>query len=250
MKKILLRKEYIYEGNLILINKKYNLKDKIKSYNLKPVNDEYANILLDYNCSLAFNNILQEINSKKEIILLDGYRSLKKQQKLWNNSLKENGEEFTKEYIAYPNCSEHQAGLAVDLGLNNENIDFIKPKFPHNGICQEFREKAIKYGFIQRYIKEKEHITKIADEEWHFRYVGYPHSEIIYKMGFCLEEYIEYLRNFKFGKDCLMFKNYEVSYIKMDENIKEIIIEDDELATISGDNINGIIITKFKKIKK
>ena len=69
MKKILLRKEYIYEGNLILINKKYNLKDKIKSYNLKPVNDEYANILLDYNCSLALNNILQEINSKKEILL-------------------------------------------------------------------------------------------------------------------------------------------------------------------------------------
>jgi len=134
MKKILLRKEYIYQGNLILVNSKYELKEKAKKYNLTNFNNKFDNILLDYNCNLELQNALRQINAEDKIIPVSGYRSLEEQENLYNMSLKENGEIFTKKYISFPNCSEHQTGLAIDLGINKENIDFIRPEFPYYGI--------------------------------------------------------------------------------------------------------------------
>lgn len=60
-------------------------------------------------------------------------------------------------------------------------------------ICDEFRKAAPDYGFIQRYAKNKEEITGISHEPWHFRYVGYPHSRIIKDNGFSFEEYTEFI---------------------------------------------------------
>jgi len=56
-------------------------------------------------------------------------------------------------------------------------------------------ENAHKYGFILRYPDGKQSITKVIYEPWHFRYVGKEHAEVIKEKGFCLEEYIEYLKN-------------------------------------------------------
>lgn len=87
-------------------------------------------------------------------------------------------------------------GLAMDLGLNEGEIDFLCPYFPYEGICQKFREKSLAYGFIQRYQKDKENITLIAEEPWHFRFVGYPHSQIMYDKNLSLEEYILFLKRY------------------------------------------------------
>ena len=84
----------------------------------------------------------------------------------------ENGEEFTNQFVARPGHSEHQTGLAIDLGLKQPDIDFLRPYFPYKGICQTFRELSTDYGFIERYPAGKEAITGIAHEPWHFRYVG------------------------------------------------------------------------------
>lgn len=109
---------------------------------------------------------------------------------------KKRAEVFTKKFVALPYCSEHQTGLAMDLGLNKEEIDFICPDFPYEGICQEFREAAPSYGFVERYIKGKEKITGISAEPWHFRYVGTPHAKIMEEHGWVLEEYLSFLRTF------------------------------------------------------
>lgn len=247
MKKFILKKEFVFQGNLILVNRRYEIKEKVKDYNLRQFSNSYPNILFDYNANLELQKILTEIKAGDKIVPVSAYRSLEEQEKIWNDSLKENGEKFTKQYVAYPNCSEHQTGLAIDLALNQENIDFIRPAFPYKEICQEFRKAMINYGFIERYTKDKEEITKISSEEWHFRYVGYPHSKIMQKMNLCLEEYIEYLKQFKYGQDCLKFEDYEIAYIEMIGETKEIIIDDNETLTISGDNINGLIITKRRK---
>ena len=74
-----------------------------------------------------------------------------------------------------------------------EHMDFICPEFPYDGICGHFRALAPDYGFILRYTKEKEAITGISEEPWHFRYVGVPHARIITDRGLCLEEYWEEL---------------------------------------------------------
>ncbi len=248
MEKLLLKKEDVFKGNLILVNRKYQIKENTKEEKLSSFSDKYSNMMLDNNANLELQKVLKEIKAENKIVPVSGYRSLTEQENIWYDSLKENGEEFTKKYVAYPNCSEHQTGLAIDLGLNSKNIDFIRPAFPHTGICEEFRQAMIKYGFIQRYKEDKEKITEISNEEWHFRYVGYPHAKIMQKMNYCLEEYIDYIKVFKLGRACLAFENYEISYLEMDEDLKEINIRDDELVTISGNNINGIIITKRRKI--
>lgn len=247
MKNILLKKEYVEQGPLILVNRQNTLKTKIQSYNLVPFNSQYPEILLEYNCHAELQQALYEIRAGDRIVPVSGYRSKEKQEEIYQESLQENGKTFTQKYVAYPDCSEHQTGLAIDLALRQDHIDFIRPQFPNQGICQEFRNHMANYGFIQRYPEEKEKITQIASEEWHFRYVGYPHSEIIRKNGVCLEEYLEDLKQYKYGKSSYIFQDYEISYLEMDENLKEITMADDERVTISGNNENGVIITKRKK---
>jgi hypothetical protein len=46
------------------------------------------------------------------------------------------------------------------------------------------------YGFIVRYTEDKEWITGIVDEPWHFRYVGTRVSLDMKNSGLCLEEYL------------------------------------------------------------
>ena len=106
-------------------------------------------------------------------------------------SLAENGREFTEQYVARPGCSEHQTGLAIDLGLRLPEIDFIRPYFPYDGLAGRFRQLAAEYGFVERYPQGKEAVCGIAHEPWHFRYVGRPHALIMQKRGLTLEEYLQ-----------------------------------------------------------
>ncbi|MFQ9411875.1 MAG: D-alanyl-D-alanine carboxypeptidase family protein [Evtepia gabavorous] len=56
------------------------------------------------------------IGGWKEIVPVSGWRALEEQQAIWEDSLAENGLPFTQTYVAYPGHSEHQTGLAIDLG--------------------------------------------------------------------------------------------------------------------------------------
>lgn len=203
-----------------------------------------------------------------EIVLVSGYRSFKEQEEIFEDSVKENGMEFTKKYVAKPGCSEHQTGLAIDLGKKAEVIDFIRPAFPYEGICQTFREKAADYGFIERYERNKEEITGISAEQWHFRYVGRPHGWIIKEKGFALEEYITYIRQFDDSSNPLHFRysgnEYEIYFQPAGkEKTLPVAFNNEKLSTeskteqlgetleewhitISGNNVDGWIITKEK----
>ena len=80
------------------------------------------------------------------------------------------------ETVAIPGTSEHNLGLAVDL-LGTEAVAWLTKH------CWD-------YGFIVRYTEEKEPITGIIDEPWHFRYVGTEVSLDLKDSGLCLEEYL------------------------------------------------------------
>lgn len=240
--KYALNEENMHYGDLILINRDYKLKQN-RPIDLVPFSKEFSSILLERKTMAALHFVLDKIGAKDDIVPVSGYRTKKEQEEIFNTSLKEDGEEFTLKYVALPDTSEHQSGYAIDLGLKMDNIDFIRPSFPYYGICNKYRREAVKYGFIERYHESKTAITKISKEEWHFRYVGYPHSEIINKNNFCLEEYIDYLKEFKYNKNPLTYKNYEISYIKLGE-IDEIEIDDNTL--VSGNNADGFIVTRKK----
>ncbi|MGN0475936.1 MAG: M15 family metallopeptidase, partial [Ruminococcus sp.] len=188
MKTIELKKEKVYCGNLLLVNAEYPLKNN-NAESLIPADIRFPDILMKRDAAYVLQLVLEKICAGNSIVPVSGYRSLDEQFDIWNVSLRDNGEDFTRKYVALPNHSEHQTGLAIDLGLNEKEIDFIRPDFPYVGICNEFRKAAPDYGFIERYAKDKEEITGISHEPWHFRYVGYPHSKIMQENGFSLEEY-------------------------------------------------------------
>lgn len=128
-----------------------------------------------------------------KIIVTDAYRTKETQEEIWHSTIKERGELFTKKYVAKPGCSEHELGLAVDLGLSHLVNDYIQPSFSEGVVVDTFLEKIGEFGFILRYPKGKEKITGISFEPWHFRYVGVPHSRIIIEKDLTLEEYLEQL---------------------------------------------------------
>lgn len=87
------------------------------------------------------------------------------------------------EIILPPGTSEHNAGLAMDiLSLDVE--------FEQTAAFRWLQEHAQDYGFILRYPKDKEDITKITYEPWHWRFVGEQYAPLIKESGKCLEEYL------------------------------------------------------------
>ncbi len=116
------------------------------------------------------------------------------QQAIWEDSLQRTGRGVHPAVCGGPGCSEHQTGLAIDLGRAAREIDFIRPDFPEEGACGRFRRLAPRYGFIQRYHREKESLTGIACEPWHYRYVGTPHALLMEREGLCLEEYLDWVQ--------------------------------------------------------
>ncbi len=248
-----LAKSYIHIGNLVLVNKKnpINKPESLTIRNLETVNSNYQKILLDKTAAIMLRKLIQACDGENEIVPVSGFRPLSEQIAIYNDSLNENGEDFTNKYVALPNHSEHQTGLAIDVAKNESDIDFICPSFPYEGICQDFREKAAQYGFIQRYPKGKEAITGISHEPWHFRYVGNPHSQIISDNNFTLEEYIEYLKQFPYEGMHLQVKNQgwtaEVFYVNALDEAKTVYLTENLLYDVSGNNIDGFIVTVWRQ---
>ena len=161
MKQVIIEREKIYRGNLLLVNASYPLKntEKERKKGLVPACVYFPAILLKRDAANILQMVLEKISPGSLIVPVSGYRTQKEQEDIYNGSLRDNGEEFTKKYVALPCHSEHQTGLAIDLGLYKEKIDFIRPDFPYTGICNKFRKAASAYGFIERYQKDKEDIT-------------------------------------------------------------------------------------------
>ena len=250
MKIVVLEKKEVYSGDLLLVNTRYPLVDfKVKS--LISVDAGFPDILIEEEAANALHLALGKICAGDNIVPVSGYRSMEEQSAIFDGSLAENGEAFTRKYVALPGCSEHQTGLAIDLALNQDDIDFIRPDFPYEGICDAFRKAAPDYGFIERYAKNKEQITGISHEPWHFRYVGYPHSKIISDSGLSLEEYISHMK--AYTEDCrLIYKHpseteVEIYYIPANDDKTAVPLPDDCVYQISGNNVDGFIVTVWRR---
>lgn len=116
--------------------------------------------------------------------LLSGYRSYQVQVNLYQKYVNKDGQKVADRYSARAGHSEHQTGLAFDVGkINNGYGDTPAGKW--------LVQNCAKYGFILRYLKGKETITGYKYEPWHIRYVGPEISEEIMNKNITLEEYLE-----------------------------------------------------------
>lgn len=105
------------------------------------------------------------------------------------------------------------------------------------------------YGYIVRYPQGKEMTTGHDYCPWHLRYVGQPHAALMNEMGLCLEEYIEFLKNYTYG-NALIYSFNDVEYeVYTSEAVGETASTRVPISgnyTISGDNIGTYIITVEK----
>ena len=162
-----------------------------------------------------------------EFRVTDGYRTHECQKSLYDSI--EN-----KSLVALPGHSEHQTGLAADISYNGVNIENSK-----QGTW--LADNSYKYGFILRYPKNKEDITKIPYEAWHYRYVGQPHAHYCYKNDLCFEEYIDYLKKHKEIITTVNKVEYKIYYLS--GNNETIEIPENYWYSVSLDNTGGIIVT-------
>lgn len=135
------------------------------------------------------------------LLAISSYRPHTRQEALFSNELadvkaenpnmsEEEAVKLASTVVAYPGTSEHELGLSVDLNS-------VEQTFEHTKQFNWLSSHANEYGFVLRYPKDKEEITGIIYEPWHYRYVGVEHAKKTTALNMCLEEYIEYLQNNK-----------------------------------------------------
>ena len=244
MRKVILRREQVGQGPLVLVNRENALNGTAKA-DLAAVNDSYPGVLLERRAARLLAACITEIRGGGESVPVSGWRSQEEQQRIWEDTLRESGAAFTRQYVALPGCSEHQTGLAIDLGKRKDEIDFIRPDFPYSGLCQTFRKAALRYGFIERYGRDKERLTGISHEPWHFRYVGAPHARIMHANKLCLEEYTEFVKEREI--DCVLENGRfaRVFYVPCEGERTECMLPDG-CCQISGNNVDGFVVTAWE----
>lgn len=238
----------IGKGSLILVSRDYPVRCEPGAEQLVPVRSDAPHIRLERQAAKLLDRVTALVGCGHQIVPVSGYRSLEEQRRIYSASLWDHGEEFTKNYVALPGCSEHQTGLAIDLAENQPDIDFIRPHLPYTGIFGTFREAALRYGFIERYPAGCLHITGIAHEPWHFRYVGYPHAVIMRDQGLTLEEYTLYLQQFRWGGFHLRVRchdrDFEIFHVPVPcDGVVQVEIPDNVPYQVSGNNVDGCIVT-------
>lgn len=247
--------EALAQGTLVLVNNDCRfdpdtVTDLVSVYLNKTEHYEAKDWVLsvDPRVSQALNEWLEagyEKNEFNSVNVVAGYRSYQEQQTLYDNAVASRGEEYARQYINQPGASEHHTGLAVDLSVIDRSGG-TTDDFNGAGKQTWLREHAWEYGLILRYPPEKVDITGIDFESWHYRYVGLPHAQIIAENDLCLEEYIELLRQHPFDGEHLTGtcngKPYDIYYCAG----SRVILPDDENSySISGNNVDGYIITIY-----
>ena len=131
-------------------------------------------------------------NAAKEsglkIIANSSYRSYADQEKLYNDSVDNEGKDYADTYAARPGYSEHQTGLAIDIYVKG----YDKTNFAQSPEAKWLVTNAYLYGFILRYPEGKEYLTGYSYEPWHYRYLGEALAKKVYDSGLTYDEYYAY----------------------------------------------------------
>ncbi len=234
-------KEYIYQGNLLLINSKYPIRqESVKSdiVNLSKHNElinryglHNTNIYLSKEIAKKFsemiNNAIKE--GVNQFFINSGYRDFDEQSGLYH--------EMGADYALLAGYSEHNFGLSLDVGSGLTKMD----RAPEG---KWIEKNAWKYGFILRYPTDKMDVTGIQYEPWHIRYAGLSHSAIMQETDLALEEYLDYLKEEESISASIDGEKYMISYYPFFQNKTiEVEILDNKFYGIYGNNIDGVIVT-------
>lgn len=239
----------VHTGSLLLVNKnnEYSFADnpELVSFSTSRVYGLKDNTLkLSPTALSAFDLMMSDLYKSvqdADIVVMTAFRSKEYQDSLSNGTP--------------GGFSDFHTGMSFELKDGDtydgayDNVDSL-PKYDW------LYKNAHKYGFIVRYPndtaeKEFSAITGVDDYGYVFRYVGVAHASYIYEHDLCLEEYLELLRTSHKHGSSLSIKagnsqNYEVYYCESTGDKTEIQVPTQYSYEISGDNMNGYIVTVCK----
>ena len=181
------------DWSLMLINKDHLIPDDY-TFELASITDTVKS---DVRCAGA---LVKMIRAAKDdgvyLYVASPFRDMERQTYVFNRKVKsimaeghdyDEAYELASEVVAIPGTSEHQVGLAFDLVT--DGYWKLDEGFANTKGGRWLADNAATYGFILRYPKGKEDITKIEFEPWHYRYVGVNAAKEMERLGLTLEEY-------------------------------------------------------------
>lgn len=177
--------------NLAIINTKYPLPDSYAPTLSNAISG--SNIQLDSRVSERYAEMYAAAKLSGCVLTpYSGYHSYALQETNYNRKVNfyvnqgisaEEASQKASAQVLPAGCSEHNAGLAMDIV--SASSDFINTK-EYKWLC----ENAYNYGFILRYPEDKTAITGMNFEPWHWRYVGTQAAKEMKEKNQCLEEYL------------------------------------------------------------
>lgn len=183
-------------GRLFLVNRDYVLSaDYVPDDLVKPdVRASSSAVLMRREAARALEEMFAAAREKGlSLVAVSGYRSYMTQKNIFARKVSNVGKAKALLYVAPPGTSEHQLGLAMDLGTVKSQS--LNASFGSTREGQWVNEHCHEYGFIIRYREEWTEITGYAFEPWHVRYVGRFHARFIHEADVPLEYYVGELRN-------------------------------------------------------
>ncbi|WP_434748124.1 M15 family metallopeptidase [Paenibacillus amylolyticus] len=236
-------KQLIHKGNLVLVNSEHPIHREGVRSDIVHVADEEDLLrgygLLDHKLMLSrevaerFQEMVEAAaeDDVRYFLMSSGYRDFEKQDELYRQK--------GSDYALPAGYSEHNLGLSLDVGSSLASMS----EAPEGAWLEK---NAWRYGFIMRYPKDKVKVTGIQYEPWHFRYVGMPHSAVMAKNHMVLEEYLEMLKEKKDVTVDLDGETYHIHYYHVSKDTKIYLPEEDDYE-LSGDNMEGVIVTVKKR---
>ncbi len=240
----------VFSGDLIVVNKDNEYQfpadesdngelvsiysTKTESYQVKDMETMLRKEVVD-----QLNSMMDAFYGEKkntDLMVISAYRTKEYQDGLYNS-----GSSDVKGGFA-----EYHTGLSFDLGIfpAGQNSYY----YTNSGDYAWIADNCASYGFIIRYPKGKEDKTGYDASTHQFRYVGIPHAYYITENNLCLEEYIDMLKDYKYGEQTLSVTaddaKYEIYYVASDASgDTEIPVPSNKDYTVSGNNKDGFIVT-------
>ena len=183
------------DWQLVLINKNH------------PISDDYEFTLGTIKGAMKCDErILPDLYSMIDGAYKDGvnlvicspYRDASRQEMLFGKKVSKymsQGMSYMEAYklasqaVTIPGSSEHQVGLALDIVCDNYSM--LNEGFGDTPAGKWLADHSYEYGFVIRYLKDKDDITGIEYEPWHLRYVGKDAAKIMHEENITLEEFWE-----------------------------------------------------------
>lgn len=106
-----------------------------------------------------------------KLVLVSGYRSYSTQRSVYNGYVSSYGQANSDAYSARPGHSEHQTGLAADVGSASGKCQ-LEACFGDMAEGKWLAANAGRFGFIIRYQLDKRAQSGYEYEPWHLRFVG------------------------------------------------------------------------------